>query len=442
MPNSVVKKRVPLLDEHDILRPALDEHGQPVLGEDGRPKKLRVKIDKAKLARIAANNNRRVKETGDLVPIVVGHTKDDAPEESQPRIVGLAKNFVVARLGKTGRHAIHADLEFPPDSVKYLKAKGLGVSRRSVELWLDRMEIDPISLLGATTPERDLGLLHLSRSGHPIRYSRILYSHSPNMPNDNMQAATGDRSELVQEVLAAFMESDVGKAMTQLLEQMKGGAGAEPGAEDELPLDGQDETGDQYDEFPEEGAGSEEPATPPVEPPAEPEEPASKKAQYSANKRKYDAASASGSNTFTPDDGPVQMARDRAQMVRYERLAKQAIAEAHDMRVKYQRAIRERDLLELEGEGYRFDRTEELDHVTNMDEKTYQSHLNRIRVRYQHAPVRGSFIRTADTDPTPRHSGGNGSQSKRDMEAVISLSQSKGISYEQALSQVMGSNVL
>src|SRR5579859_5194319 len=101
------------------------------------------------LGRIAANNNRRVKETGDWTPIVIGHTKDNAPENEQPEIVGYASNFTVKPLFRTGRYAIHAVCRFFKNKLDKVK----NFPRRSVELWVTREEVDPISLLGATSPQ-------------------------------------------------------------------------------------------------------------------------------------------------------------------------------------------------------------------------------------------------------------------------------------------------
>jgi len=93
MSKFIVKRDVPILDEH-VLR---DDEGNPL-----------VTFDEKELKRIAARNNRRIKQTGDLIPLVIGHTKDDAPEETQPEIVGYAKDLRVKPFKKTGRKAITA----------------------------------------------------------------------------------------------------------------------------------------------------------------------------------------------------------------------------------------------------------------------------------------------------------------------------------------------
>lgn len=146
----VVAKRVPTLDEHVM---------SPSGGEPARycgPEELQL---------IADNNNRRVDQTGDATPIVVGHTTDGKDEEDQPEIVGFATNFTVGPLFNTGRMALFADYHVRKDK----KELANQYPRRSVELWPKKWEVDPISLLGATTPERDLGLLQFARKGEVVR---------------------------------------------------------------------------------------------------------------------------------------------------------------------------------------------------------------------------------------------------------------------------------
>lgn len=141
------------------------------------------------LQQIANNNNRRIQQTGDATPVTIGHTEDGRDEDEQPEIVGWATNFSVGPLFDTGLQALFADFHVRKDEKDRINKY---FPRRSVEFWPKRMEVDPISLLGATTPEQDLGLLqfarrnevvrmdprgeviHYSRRGEVIRYSRSL----------------------------------------------------------------------------------------------------------------------------------------------------------------------------------------------------------------------------------------------------------------------------
>lgn len=169
----VTKESVPLLDEHEMT----NEAGKPVAA-----------VDKSVLEEIAANNNRRVYETGDPATLILGHTSDDPVAPEKP-----AKGFVVnyrvkpfKRDPKTGQvvYAIHGDFKVRHHNAHILEE----YPRRSVELWWNKKELDPIALLGGTSPERDLSLVirkarlrHLSLlggtvpdrdMGHTIRFSR------------------------------------------------------------------------------------------------------------------------------------------------------------------------------------------------------------------------------------------------------------------------------
>jgi hypothetical protein len=150
MSDYIVVRGVPILDEH-VIR---DDDGHPI-----------AHLNAKRLEKIAERNNKRIQETGDLIPIIVGHTKGEVgeyvPEEDQPEIVGYAGRLSVGPLFRTGRRAIKATFKFFRNQLHKIRL----YPRRSVELWLSDWKIDPISLLGATTPERDLGLLQLSRYG-------------------------------------------------------------------------------------------------------------------------------------------------------------------------------------------------------------------------------------------------------------------------------------
>lgn len=131
-------------------------------------------VDSKFLALLAAQMNEREIKTGDLSPLVIGHTNDDLGENHQPQIVGFARNWNVDPFFETGRQAAFADfwlyntVDLLIDGQKLTLVAAEIVKRwprRSAEVWTDRHEIDPISLLGATTPARDLGLLKLSRNG-------------------------------------------------------------------------------------------------------------------------------------------------------------------------------------------------------------------------------------------------------------------------------------
>jgi hypothetical protein len=102
----------------------------------------KVHLDKARLEKLAGEQNRRVARS-DATPIIVGHTKDDVAETEQPGIVGYATNFRVGQL-PDGKSAIFARPWAKKGEVETFRKH----PRRSVELWLDPDAIDPIALLG------------------------------------------------------------------------------------------------------------------------------------------------------------------------------------------------------------------------------------------------------------------------------------------------------
>ena len=91
----------PSSTRHELFIP-----GDPEKGTSDRI----VQVTPQLLAEIAANNNKAVRETGDMVPLVEGHTRDGVPESEQPEILGYADGFSVGPLFNTGRQAILAQL--------------------------------------------------------------------------------------------------------------------------------------------------------------------------------------------------------------------------------------------------------------------------------------------------------------------------------------------
>lgn len=121
------------------------------------------------LQRIVDRTNDRLK-TGDMSPVGLGHTKDDADESDQPPVIGYADRFRLGRFGPAQTLGILADFYIRKD----MKAKAATFPRRSVELWMKDGFIDWIALL-RRTPQLDLGLVTFSRqSGRdgPLYYDR------------------------------------------------------------------------------------------------------------------------------------------------------------------------------------------------------------------------------------------------------------------------------
>lgn len=134
-------KSVPLLDEHELT----NSSGQPI-----------ARVDRAALEEIARNNNHKVRSTGDPATLILGHTSDDPRAPEKP-----AKGFVVNYSVKPFRrdehgkivYAIHGDYKLRPKNAHLVE----DYPRRSVELWWHKKDIDPIAMLGGSSPERELG---------------------------------------------------------------------------------------------------------------------------------------------------------------------------------------------------------------------------------------------------------------------------------------------
>ena len=240
----VVLPRFFILDEHVLEEVVHGEDGKPLLDANGQKQKRKTHIDRDVLEQIATNNNRRIAETGDAAPVVVGHTKDDKPEHTQPSIIGYCYDFGVEPFHNTGRLGLACTPIAENREAAELFRK---YPRRSVELWLSRLEIDPISLLGATSPERDLGLHRFSRTPHNGERS-IKYSITDSNPEEpavaDPQKTTsttdpgGDDSSdgLVEKVIAALQQT---KEWQWISSQMQADPGE--GEEGDPGMEGMDE---------------------------------------------------------------------------------------------------------------------------------------------------------------------------------------------------------
>lgn len=188
-----------------------DEEGIPV-----------ANIDESFLRDLVDKMNARDMRTGDLSPLVLGkHTKggidDVAPESEQPEVVGYAKNWVVDRFHNTAKLAAFADFWILRKDADRIRDK---YTRRSAEVWVRQKEVDPISLLGATTPARDLGLLKLSRSTDSITLDSPGDFNVPDdkkptdTPKDNSNSNAGLEGKLDQilALLTKVLESNAAPA--------------------------------------------------------------------------------------------------------------------------------------------------------------------------------------------------------------------------------------
>lgn len=178
-------------DAWEVVRAVdvFDEHTKQRRGEDG--KESTSKVTKRDLEQIARNNNERDR-TGQPCPLTVGHTRDDAPEEQQPEIVGYARNFRVVYREDLKRYVLRADHYLRKEKA----TKAREYPRVSVEYWPDSKFLDPIALL-RRTPQRDLGQWTYHRrpgKGAVLRYAMGDKS-MPDFPDDRDQGRRPDPTE-------------------------------------------------------------------------------------------------------------------------------------------------------------------------------------------------------------------------------------------------------
>ncbi len=234
-----VYENVPILDEHT------DDEG--------------VQYDRRLLSEVARNNNDRIEDTGDLVPIVEHHTDDENNPETDPEVFGYAGPFTVARFGKKKpRWAIYA-AKWKIRASKHDEAKKR--PRRSVEIWPEdtpeNRYIDPIALLGAETPRRDLGLLRYSKKTPKKRYS-IAAGTNTFMPSGDISKKEPKKNSKGTEMLSPDDMTQLIEAMKPMVESMVSEMTAtandptdslveEPEMDelglDDMPMDGMDEMG-------------------------------------------------------------------------------------------------------------------------------------------------------------------------------------------------------
>lgn len=294
------------------------------------------------LLEIAENTNKREKQTGDACPIMIGHTTSEKETELGD-IVGYARNFRVGRFGADNRLGILADFYFLPN--KY--ALAMEFPRRSVELWVEEKVIDPIALL-KRTPKLDLGLLtHYSKSGKVYKYQ---------LSNEH------ERAHTMEEKLDSIL-SMLAKLVARL-------------------DSGDTENKQEYKCGPE-----------------------TEKMQY-AKEQATETTTVQSVEKTAPSkesDDKSSWEQERIQFARQlseqsARLAKME-QEAKALMVAYKRAERERDIIQLEAEGYILDRMGELELGMSLDDNSWKKHVERIRKWYQRSPGASNAIPVAHEVP-------------------------------------------
>lgn len=416
-----------------------DEH----TGDDG------VVYDRQLLEAIAENNNRRIRDTGDFVPIVVQHTGDEeSPPEYDPPVIGLAGPFFLDKLGaENPRWGIFTTFWIFQDCVAQFRR----CPRRSVEIWPeDRPEdryFDPIAVLGAETPKRDLGLIYSmgrAKNGkRPVRYEASMPSGSntfiPSTGNDKSrrknqtyQQGVGDMPDnFTPQQLDQLREVIASVAQPMIDEAMMGAGGGEEltpapdlGPETPPPMD--DETTNymagMYRKFRkyqmDDGSFNEEGASAFLDT-LDPEE-SQQFSQYMKYKcddagMKQNYSKMAGSD-ISDDDQPkvvdqyrkksLQAAHEvrkyRNEAIQYKRQAEQYKQELEEYRKKERYARRRAVFVEMVNEGYStIDPDAEVTLTENYSDGQFDAHVENARQQYQKAPLDRLELGQGQPEPHP-----------------------------------------
>lgn len=172
----VVFPDVPVFKEHTRNLP--EELQSLATDEGGR----RIEFTREDLERIIEHCNHRIDDTGDVPVITIARHNDDGSDQD-PEVVGIGSHYKLGMVGrKEPKYAILTDLRIFKEDADRVKK----YPRLSVEYWAKEGDptggyFDPITLLGAKTPELDLGLRF--EKGEPgfrrLCYSRMVYDAAP-----------------------------------------------------------------------------------------------------------------------------------------------------------------------------------------------------------------------------------------------------------------------
>lgn len=214
------------------------------------------KIGTRELSRISNRCNDRIIDTGDYAPLVIRHTKDDGSYD--PEVIGFVGPYRMSKLGtRKPLSAIDGKVWVFRDHAATLRK----YPRLSVEFWADEADpgngyFDPISLLGAETPELDLGVHYAKdQQGRKLmRYSKVERFQAtmpgggntfvPNLAESDKEKKTtyGESGSMlsasdIQQIVMAISPI-VTQQIDEALASMKSATGDEMGMDgDDLDLD-------------------------------------------------------------------------------------------------------------------------------------------------------------------------------------------------------------
>lgn len=338
------------------------------------------KYDRAALVAIAENMNRRVRDTGDVPPIVEGHTPSAADKVAgarMPAILGYQSNFRVAKIGNENpRYALVCDeFHHKEDAAKLRK-----MPRRSVEIWLDpdikKRYWDPCAALGAETPRLDLGIGQLHKTSSGMQVAK--YAADACLPGGSNGFVPGvDAPRKSPKERYSMSPEEMQALAAQLVPMIVQALKAEAAPAAEAP-----------------------PAAPPAPPAVEPEpakmgdgempdmdDPEKKKEMAKMQKSVHSVLVAKYGREIIENAKYSALVNDHAK----------AIAELTVVRAEKSQALRRADYAKAKEEGYLFDEAKELELTKGYSDEQFAGHMTNV-VRANYAKV-GSQHRLFVPDP-------------------------------------------
>jgi len=369
-------------------------------------------FDEQYLRDVVANNNRRIAETGDAAPLILGHTGDDDDPNADRPVVGYATNFQYGLFGASKKPAIFADLHCPRDlaesTVRFYP-------RRSVELYQDSRYIDSIALLGGTTPARELGLCFFSKAksadlrrfefneGYEMDREEILKYVSEAMAADPLRAKFEAACDKLERFMALTEKEEADETAAE--EEAVTDAPTEEATSDEAPADEAPADEAPADEVPVADAADDSPVT-------DDEKDKSKMKMSAAEKVKAER-----------DELARKFSKSEAELAAVK-------AQNEELVLKFRKTDREKDLAQLQHEGHIFPIVEELELVLPMADEQYAKHLEVIKTRYQRAPIGRGFL------PVAAERSADAGSDKARSEAAVKYAKEHKCSFEDAYAAV------
>lgn len=339
--------------------------------------------------------------------VVIGHTDDDGDIEKP--VVGYALNYRIKRNGN--EYLLICDIIMCERGImeKY--------PRRSIELWAD-YTIDPVCLLGSSTPRVDLPtvVVRYSRhSGKKLRYRR-----------DTM-----DDRAIVNEVLEALQHTKEWQFLSELLKEWQelqdnatvdseDKAGKEPeaveeGDESNKHHEANDELESLLNELAGEGTESES------------EQKEERKAQ---DKDEEHEEGADVKDKDKEKHSKLHSAKIREEYSRVVEKYNKLHGEYNRLMRQYKRLERKDVLKSLLNAGYDLDLESELNDCEKMSDDEFKKHVKRIKEHYRRkspVPFDSQFI----------ESGADVQITKEMRDRAIEYAWNHGVSFEEALKRVV-----